>query len=125
GRSLTMASSLLLCAAHGTCRLLRGRGAPAARLRTDEEVEDLTDRTLPDRRLRERKVVLHDVAVASPVSLLQHIAGLGEVIDDRVGAALRDLEVCGDVTQARARIVRDTQQHAPMVGQEAPLRHPQ
>src|SRR5207253_6255343 len=65
GRSLTMASSLLLCAAHGTCRLLRGRGAPAARLRTDEEVEDLTDRTLPDRRLRERKVVLHDVAVAS------------------------------------------------------------
>jgi hypothetical protein len=66
-------------------------------------------------------VSLNLVAVAAAVLLRDHVAGLGEVGNDAVGAAIGDAQAGRDVAQSRARVVGDVQQDPGVVGQEAPL----
>jgi len=68
-------------------------------------------------------VGLDPVAVAPAVLLPDQVAGLGEVGDGAVGAALGDAQAGRDVAQPRARVVRDAQQHPGVGGQETPARH--
>ena len=68
-------------------------------------------------------MVLDRVAVSPPVALLQHVAGLGEIGDDRKRAAFRDSEGLGHVAQAQPGIARDAEQNARVIGEETPLRH--
>ena len=63
------------------------------------------------------------VAVATAVLLLHHVAACGEVGDDAVGAALRDVQCRGDVAQAAPGIVGDAHEDPSMVGKEASFRH--
>jgi len=59
--------------------------------------QDLADRAFPASGLREREVRLDLVAVAAAVLLLDHVAGLGQLGDDAVGAALGDARPGRDV----------------------------
>jgi hypothetical protein len=61
------------------------------------------------------------VAVAAAVFLRDHVAGLGQVGDDAVGAALGDAQPGRDVTQPRGRVVGEVQQDQGVVGQEGPF----
>lgn len=63
------------------------------------------------------------VSVAATVSLLLDVAGISQVIDDRVGMTVGDVELGRDIAQADAGIVRDGQQCSGVVRQEAPVRH--
>ena len=49
------------------------------------------------------------------------LAGVGQVRDDAVGAALGDPQRGGDVAWAHPGVVGDAQQGPSMVGEEAPL----
>jgi hypothetical protein len=71
----------------------------------------------------QRQVRLDLVAVAAAFLLLDHVAGLGQVGDDAVGAALGDAQADRDVAQAHPRVVCDAQQHPGVVGQEGPVGH--
>jgi len=101
--------------------------APPSSLARDlvaaKELEYLTDGAFRTRGFWQRQVVLDLVAIASPIALLEHIAGVGEISDDPEGRALRDPQRRRDVTQTNAGIPRDAQQHPRVVGEEAPLRH--
>jgi len=101
--------------------------APASSLARDlvaaEEREYLTDGAFRTRWFWQRQVVLDLVAIASPIALLEHVAGVREIGDDPEGRALRDPECRRDVTQTNAGIARDAQQHPRVIRQEAPLRH--
>src|SRR5271155_40382 len=88
-----------------------------------EQVDDLTDGWLPGAWLGYRQVSLDLVAVAAAVLVRDHVAGLGEVGDDAVSAALGDAQAGRDVAQPRVRVAGDVQQDPGVVGQEAPLRH--
>jgi hypothetical protein len=63
------------------------------------------------------------IAVAAAVLLRDHVAGLCEVGDDAMDAALVDAQAARDVAQPRAWVMRDVQQDPGVVGQEAPFRH--
>jgi hypothetical protein len=65
-------------------------------------------------------VGLNPVAVAAAVLLPDHVARLGEIGDDAVGAALGDAQAGRAAAQPRARVVRDAQQPPGVVGQETP-----
>ena len=62
-------------------------------------------------------------AVAAAVLVRDHVAGLGQVGDDAVGAALGNAQAGRDIAQPRARVVCDVQQDPSVVGKEAPARH--
>jgi hypothetical protein len=72
-----------------------------------EEGDDLADGRFPGAGFGHWQVGLDLVAVTAAVSLFHHIARLGEVGDDAVGAALGDVQAGRDVAQSRARIVCD------------------
>jgi hypothetical protein len=88
-----------------------------------EQGEDLAAGRLPGPRLGHRQVGLDLIAVAAAVLLRDHIAGLGEVGDGAVGAALGDAQAARDVALPRARVIQDVQQDPGAVGQEARFRH--
>ena len=67
--------------------------------------------------------MLNDVSIPAAVALLSHISGAREVVDDRIGTALGDVQSRGKVTKPHARIVSNAQQRAPVVRQEAPVGH--
>ena len=90
------------------CVRLRPAGVQA---RGCEQGEDLADGGSPGAGLGHRQAGLDPVAVAAAVLLPDHVAGLGEIGDDAVGAALGDAQAGRDVTQPRARVVREAQQH--------------
>jgi hypothetical protein len=83
----------------------------------DKKSQDLADRTFPAGGLREPEVRLDLVAVAAAFLLLDHVAGLGQLGDDALGAALGDAHPDRDVPQPHPRITRDAQQHPSLVGQ--------
>ena len=88
-----------------------------------EEGEDFADGGFPGAGLGQRQVSLDLVAVAAAVLMRDHIAGLRQVGDDAVGAALGDAQGGRDVAQPCARVAGDVQQDPGVVGQEAPFRH--
>jgi hypothetical protein len=110
-RDRRSAASAALRGPHGP-RLRPCSRAPAARCCFDEEIDDFAHRSLAYRGFGERKVVLNDVPVAAAVALLQHVPGVGEVVDDRVRAALSDIEQ-RDVARAYVRIARDLRERPP------------
>src|SRR5579863_5872445 len=115
-------SSLRLAGADGITVTGRGRaGSGPAPVR--EQGDDLADGRLPGAGPGYRQVRLDLVAVAAAVLLRDHVAGLGQVGDDAVGAALGDTQAGRDVAQSRAWVAGDVQQDPGVVGQEAPLRH--
>jgi hypothetical protein len=59
--------------------------------------------------LREWQVLLYLVSVATTLPQLADATGLGEIVDDVVGAAFSDAQFRGDVAQARRRIAGDAQ----------------
>src|SRR5687768_14297532 len=77
-----------------TDSLGRASGSTAD-LRLDENVEYFTDRAFLGDALSKRPMGLDLVAVATPVFVLHHVAALGQVGDDAVGAALRDPKRAG------------------------------
>ena len=89
----------------------------------DEQSEHLTDRSLSTDGFWQGEVVLDAVAIATAVLVFNDVAGFGQVGDDAEGGALGDAERSGDVAQANPRIMRDADQGAGMVGEEAPLGH--
>src|SRR5213078_5120817 len=64
-----------------------------------EEAEQFADGDVLAGWPGQREVGLDLVAVAAAILALGHVAGLGEVGDDGVGAALGDAQVGGDVAQ--------------------------
>src|SRR5690348_7827827 len=105
-RRATVERSPCVRSAGGAPSMLgtRARFAIPCDVTTAEELEHLADRALLARRFRQRQVVLHLVAVAPTVALLDHVARLGEVGDDTERGALRDPERCGDVAEADPRV---------------------
>ena len=89
----------------------------------DEDVEHLTDRAFLGDGFSKRQMRLDLVAVATAVFVLHHVAALGQVGDDAVGAALGDTQRRGDVAQAHPGVVGDAHEDPSMVGEEAPLGH--
>ena len=89
----------------------------------DQQVEHLADRSFADRRFGQRQMLLNDVTIAPAFALFQHVAGAGQVVDDRVRAPLGNGELICDIAQADAGVVRDAQQRAPVVRQKSPLGH--
>src|SRR5205085_11007366 len=85
--------------------------------------QDLADGGLAGGRLPERLVGLDLVAVTPALLLLDDVAGLGEVGDDAVGAALGDPDPLGDVAQPDAGVMGDADQHPSVVGEEVPTLH--
>jgi hypothetical protein len=88
-----------------------------------EEREDFADGGLAGAGLGQRQVSLDLIAVTAAVFLLHHIASVGEIGDDAVGAALGDAQAGRDVAQPDARLVGNTQQHPGVISQETPSRH--
>src|SRR4029450_7592606 len=95
----------------------------AVRVDADEEVEQLADGALLGDRVAQRQVLLDAVPVATAVLVLDHVAGVDEIGDDAVGAALGDAHDGGEVPQAHARVMGDAQQRPSMVGEQAPTAH--
>src|ERR1700683_1415638 len=104
---------------------VRPAGRSQRRVGAGQKGQDLADRAFPASGLREREVRLDLVAVAAAVLLLDHVAGLGQLGDDAVSAALGDAQAGRDVAQPRAGVVCDAHQHPGVAGQEAPVRHDQ
>src|ERR1700716_717897 len=75
----------------------------------DECLQDLTDGSFSADGFWQGQVGLDLVAVAAAVGVfvLDHIAGGGQVGDDRIGPALGDVHGGGDVAQAHPGIVGD------------------
>ena len=71
----------------------------------------------------ERQVFLDVVAVAATISLLHHVAGVGEVDDDPVDGSLGDAEVLAQVAQPRIGLIGDEQQRPSVIGEEVPSGH--
>ena len=86
-----------------------------------EEAEQLADGGLLAGRPGQREVGLDLVAIAAAFSLLDHVAGLGEVGDDGAGAALGDAQGGCDVAQPYPRDAGGGQQDPGMVGQQRPV----
>ena len=91
--------------------------------------QDFADGALVPGGFWQRQVRLDLVAVAAAVFLFEHVAGLGQVGDDAVGAAFGDVQADRDVAQAHPRVVCDAEQDPGVVGQEGPagggqLSHP-
>src|SRR5579864_7500989 len=100
-------------------------GRSQRRVGAGKKGQDLADRAFPASWLREREVRLDLVAVAAAVLLLDHVAGLGQLGDDAISAALGDAQPGRDVTQPRTGVVCDAHQHPGVAGQETPVRHDQ
>jgi WhiB family redox-sensing transcriptional regulator len=90
---------------------------------TDQKVENFADRSFAHRRLGQRKMVLHDVAVPPALSFFEHVTGAGQIAHDRVGASFGDAEERRNVTQTHAGVVRNAQQRAPVIRQKPPFGH--
>jgi hypothetical protein len=85
---------------------LTGRPQPltGSRQRSNEPREqgqDLADGAYPASGVGQRQVRLDLVAVAAPVLVLDHVAGLGQVGNDAVSGALGDAQPGRDVTRRR------------------------
>jgi hypothetical protein len=63
----------------------------------DEQSEHLADRAISTDSFWQGEVVLDAVAIATPVLVLDDVAGLGQVGDDAKRGALGDVERSGDV----------------------------
>src|SRR5580698_5144794 len=63
------------------------------------------------------------VVVAAAVLALVEVARRGQVADDAEGAPLGDAQAGRDVAEPHPRVVREEQQHASVVTQEAPAAH--
>jgi hypothetical protein len=68
-------------------------------------------------------VSLDLIAIAAAVFVLDDVSGFSQVSYDAVRAALGDAQDGSDVPQSRVRILRDSQQDAGVIGQEAPAFH--
>lgn len=90
---------------------------------TDQNVQHVPDRLLAIGELRQGQVALHLVAISATLSLLDDIAGFGQIADDGVRVALGDPEIRSDVAQANLWILGDTEERSAMVGEEAPVGH--
>ena len=71
--------------------------------------------------MAEDAVQAEDAARASSVALAAHIAGLFEVGEDALRGAFGDAADSGDVAAPGGRVACDGEQHAGVVGKEAPL----
>ena len=91
--------------------------------RVDEEIEELADGAFTTDPVAQWKVVLDLVPVASPFSLLDDVAGVGEIDHDPVGVPLGHAEGIGDVTQTCVGLGGDVQDRPGVVGEEAPVAH--
>jgi hypothetical protein len=113
------------CSARGALSTRRRpvAGSVARGLVPAEELEHLTDGAFLTRGFRQRQVVLHRVAIATPVPFLDHITRVGEVGDHSEDGALGDPERRRDVAETYTGVARDAQQHPGVIRQEAPLGH--
>ena len=68
-------------------------------------------------------MALHLIAVSTTLSLLEDVAGFGEIRDDCVRVSLGNAEVDCDIAEAYFRIASDAQQSSTMVREEAPVGH--
>jgi len=90
---------------------------------TRQHVQHLPDRLLSIGELWQRQVVLHLIAVAATLSLLEDVPGFGEIRDDGVRVALGDAEVDRNIAEAYLRVVGDAEQGSTVIGEEAPVGH--
>jgi len=91
--------------------------------RFHEHVQHLADGSLGTERTAQRQMPLDLVAVATTLLLLDDVTGIGEFGDDRIGAALGDVQLGGDVTQTHAGVTHDADQGTGVIGKKAPIRH--
>ena len=89
----------------------------------DQQSEHLTNRSFSTDGFWQGQVLLDAVTVATTVFLLDDVAGLAQVGDDPERGALGYAKRSGDIAQAHPGVIRDADQGAGMVGEEAPLRH--
>lgn len=68
-------------------------------------------------------MALHLIAVSTTLSLLEDVAGFGEIRDDCVRVSLGDAEVGCDIAETYFRIVGDAEQSSTMAREEAPVGH--
>lgn len=68
---------------------------------------------------RQGRVDVVVVAAADPRA--GDVTCVDEVVDDRLGGALRDLELVGEVAKADLAVLGDCKQRPGVVGQERPL----
>ena len=86
----------------------------------DEQSKQVTNGPLPQKGFRQRPIDLDPVMVATPVSVLEHVASLDEVGDNAERGTFGDVEGAGDLAQPRPRVVGDAQQRPRVIGQETP-----
>src|SRR4051812_35706789 len=86
-----------------------------------KDPEEVADPLLARERVRQRKVRLDRVVVASASSSTRDIARLLELSDDPMRRSFGDPDALPDLAQADARIVRDAQEHLGMVGEKSPF----
>jgi hypothetical protein len=89
----------------------------------DEHVEYLSDGSLAGNGVTQWQMPLDLIPVSSTVLLLDDVARFSQVGDNPEGAAVADIQRCGDVAQKDAGVVRDTDQSESVVAQNAALRH--
>src|SRR5690348_13883518 len=98
------------------CVLLGSAGA-------GKQSEDFADGPFAARGIWEWQVRLDLVVVAAAVLHLGDISGLGEVGHNAVGASFGNANAGGNLAQPHSWVVRQAQQHAPVVAQETPATH--
>jgi hypothetical protein len=64
------------------------------------------------------------IAISATLSRLDDVPGIGQICDDGVGVSLGDTEIGRNVAQAYLLIAGDADQDPPMVGEKAPIGHP-
>jgi hypothetical protein len=71
----------------------------------------------------EGQLTLHLIAVPSAISLLDEIAGIGQIAHNGAYMSLGNAELGGEISQADIWILRDANECPPVVGQEIPTTH--
>ena len=89
----------------------------------DEHREQIAHPPDPDEAIGKRQAGLDRVAVATPHALTRDVAGLSELCDDPMGSAFGDSDPLADLSQEHARVARDADEHARMIGQKLPARN--
>ena len=88
-----------------------------------QNLQHLADRLLSSDHFSDGEVGLDLIPVASALSFLQNISGVGQVCDDSIGGSFGDAKLRRDVSQSDSGVVRDADENASVVGEEAPLLH--
>jgi hypothetical protein len=101
----------------------KGLRWPHVRLIPGQLSQRISERASSDGSVVRRRSGLHLVPISTPFPLLDQIAGVGHLVDDPVDAALRDVEIGGNIPKSSLGIIGDVQEYPSVIGKQIPWGH--